>query len=399
MKRMFALILAAVVLLASMPMSASAATVTINVYNWGQYIADGSDGYLDVIEEFEKTYPNIKVNYMTFSDNETMYSKLKTGGSSYDVIIPSDYMIDQLIKEDMLEPLDFSNIPNFEKIDDSFKNLAYDPENLYSVPYTWGTVGIIYNKLYVNEEDIGSWDLLWNPTYAGKILMFSNPRDAFGIAQLLLGYSLNTEDPEELEAVAQKLREQKPLVQAYVMDEVYGKMERGEAWIATYYAGDYLMMLEENPDLGFYFPEEGYNLFVDAMCIPKGCEHKAEAELFINFLCSPEISGPNLEYLGYSTPISEAKEYMDESVTESDIAYPSEETLALGQAFSALSLEGTQRMNSLWLSVKTSDSSTTVFLILTIAAVVALILLWLFVKVRKRYKRARRCRKWKTQGA
>lgn len=395
-KRIVSLLLISALLVCALPLHANAATVTINVYNWGQYISDGTDGYPDVIEAFEKAYPDIKVNYMTFSDNETLYSKLKTGGSSYDVIIPSDYMVDQLIREDMLEPLDFSNIPNFSYVDDSFKNLSYDPENLYSVPYTWGSVGIIYNKNYVNEEDIGSWNLLWNSTYAGKILMFSNPRDAFGIAQLLLGYGLNTEDSEELAAATQKLREQKPLVQAYVMDEVYGKMERGEAWIATYYAGDYLMMLDENPDLGFYFPEEGYNLFVDAMCIPKGCQHKKEAELFINFLCSPEISGPNLEYLGYSTPISAAKEYMDESVTQSDIAYPDEETLALGQSFSALSQEGTQQMNALWLSVKTSDNSTTVFLILTVAAIVLLIFLWLFLKVRKRRKRAARCRKWRT---
>ena len=183
----------------------AADTVTINVYNWGQYISDGSDGCPNVIRDFEEAYPTIKVNYMTFDSNESMYTKLEAGGTSFDVIIPSDYMIDSLIKQDLLEPLDFSNIPNYKYIDKAFKNLDYDPENRYSVPYTWGCVGIIYNSKYVKEEDAGSWDLLWNKDYAGKILMFDNPRDAFAIGESLLGYRLNTEDPEELAAVAEKL--------------------------------------------------------------------------------------------------------------------------------------------------------------------------------------------------
>lgn len=393
--RLIALVIA-LLLLCGLSLPASAAqTVTINVYNWGQYISDGTDGYIDVIAEFEDAYPNIRVNYMTFDSNESMYTKLKTGGSSYDVIIPSDYMVEKLIAEDMLEELDFSNIPNFQYVDEAFRNPSYDPENRYSVPYTWGYVGIIYNTRYVQESDATGWELLWNSTYAGKILMFDNCRDAFGIAQLELGYSLNTEDSAELAATAQKLKEQKNLVQSYVMDQVFGKMERGEAWIAPYYAGDYLLMLEENPDLAFCIPEEGFNLFVDAICIPKGCQHKTEAEIFINFLTSPEISGQNLEYLGYSTPISAAKEYMDPEITENPIAYPSEEMLARGQTFSSLSLEGTQEMNNLWLTVKTSDDTTAKYLIITGAVIIAVILLWLFFKVRKRRQKARRCRKWK----
>ena len=397
MKRLLSIALLFVLLTALLPVQAQAAneTVTINVYNWGQYLSDGTDDYINVIEEFEAAYPNIKVNYMTYDSNESMYTKLKTGGSLFDIIIPSDYMVEKLIAEDMLEPLDMANIPNFQYIDESFRDPSYDPGSVYSVPYTWGGVGVIYNTNYVDEADTGGWELLWNEKYAGKILMFDNPRDAFAIAQLELGYDINTEDSTLLTLSANLLREQKPLVQMYVMDQVFDKMQRGEAWIAPYYAGDYLLMVEENPDLAFYYPEEGFNLFVDAVCIPKGSEHKAEAETFINFLLSPEICGQNLEYLGYSSPSSAAKEFMDPEVASDPIAYPDTETLARGLSFSSLSLEGTQEMNSLWLTVKTADTTTTVYLILTIAAVVLVVFLWGFVKFRKRRKKARRCRKWK----
>ena len=397
MKRLLSVVLLFVLLTALLPAQALAAgdTVTINVYNWGQYLSDGTDDYINVIEEFEAAYPNIKVNYMTYDSNESMYTKLKTGGSLFDIIIPSDYMVEKLIAEDMLEPLDMTNIPNFAYIDESFRDPSYDPGSVYSVPYTWGGVGVIYNTKYVDEADTGGWELLWNEKYAGKILMFDNPRDAFAIAQLELGYDINTEDSTLLTLSANLLREQKPLVQMYVMDQVFDKMQRGEAWIAPYYAGDYLLMVEENPDLAFYYPDEGFNLFVDAVCIPKGSEHKAEAETFINFLLDPEICGQNLEYLGYSSPSSAAKEFMDPEVASDPIAYPDEATLARGLSFSSLSLEGTQEMNSLWLTVKTADTTTTVYLILTIAAVVLVVFLWGFVKFRKRRKKARRCQKWK----
>ncbi len=364
--------------------SFAANSVTINVYNWGQYISDGTDGYIDVIDEFEKAYPNIKVNYMTFDSNETMYTKLQSGGSSYDIIIPSDYMIGKMISEDMLEPLDFNNIPNYKYIDDAYKNMAYDPENKYSVPYTWGCVGVIYNKKYVKEEDIGSWDLLWNQTYAGKILMFDNPRDGFAIVEHLLGYSLNSEDLSEYEAVTEKLKTQKNLIQSYVMDQIFDKLEREEAWIGPYYAGDYLTMVEENPDLGFYFPKEGFNLFVDAICIPKGCQHKAEAECFINFLTDPEIMGQNLEFLGYSVPATKAKDFMDPEVVESPIAYPDDETLSRGEAFASLSKEANQAMNECWLSVKTDDNVLGRYLIITGIAIALVIALWLFFKIKKK---------------
>ena len=328
--------------------------VTINVYNWGQYIAEGDEGAMDVIAEFEAAYPNIHVNYTTYDSNETMYSKLKTGGISVDVIIPSDYMIARLIDEDMLLPLDFDNIPNYQYIDEAYKNTAYDPDNVYSIPYTWGTLGIIYNSKYVDAADVGDWELLWNEKYAGKILMFGNSRDAFGIAQYLLGYDVNTTDDAELQACADKLIEQRPLVQQYVMDEIFDLMENEEAWIAPYYAGDYLLMADENPDLAFYHPSQGFNFFIDAMCIPSCAQNKEAAETFINFLCDPEIAGGNMDWIGYGTPESAAKEYMDPDMVNSEIAYPPQEVLGKGTTFLFLPQETNQRMEELWLQVKTN---------------------------------------------
>lgn len=366
--------------------------VTINVYNWGQYISDGTDGYLDVNAAFTEA-TGIEVNYMTFDTNESLYTKLKTGGSSYDIIVPSDYMAGRLIDEGLVQKLDFSNIPNYQYINEAYKNTAYDPNNAYSVPYTWGTVGVIYNKKYVDEADIGSWDLLWNDKYAGKILMFDNNRDAFAIAESRLGYSLNTTDSVAMTACAELLKQQKPVVQQYVMDQIFDKMTREEAWIAPYYAGDYLTMLEDNPDLGFFFPEEGFNLFIDCMMIPSSAEHKAEAEAYINFLLSPEVCGENLDYLGYSAPEDAAKEYMDPEVSSSDIAYPSTETLARSEAFLYLPTESNQLMDSLWLDVKTGDSEdTTVMMAVTIGIIVLALAILLIHSLRKKRRRARRCR-------
>ncbi len=394
-KRLFSLMLALLLLVCALPVPVSAAQETITVFNWGQYISDGTDDSLDVLAAFTEA-TGIKVNYLTFDSNESMYTKLKTGGATYDVIIPSDYMIGKLIAEDMLEPLDFSNIPNYQYIDDAFRGQAYDPEDRYSVPYTWGTVGLIYNTNYVSDADAESWACLWNAKYAGKILMFNNPRDAFAIGESMLGYSFNTEDRSELKDTADLLSLQKDLLQAYVMDQIFGMMERGEAWVAPYYAGDYLTMAEENPDLAFSYPVEGFNIFIDAMCIPKGCQNKAGAEAFINFLCDPEICAANLEYLGYSAPESAAKEYLDEELAASPVAYPDDETLARSASFNSLSLDTTQYMDDLWLSVKTSGANTTLYLILTIAAVLLVGLFFLISNIRKKRKKAQRCRKWKT---
>ena len=325
--------------------------ITLNVKNWGMNMADGTDGTMDLIAEFEKRYPHIDVNMSYYDSNETLFSQLSNGGITVDVIIPSDYMIDRMIAEDMLLELDFDNIPYFANVDEQFKNPAYDPENKYSVPYTWGTVGILYNTKYVDEADVTGWELLWNEKYAGKILMIDNSRDAFGIAQYLLGYSVNTTDKAELQACADKLAEQRPLVQQYVMDQIYSIMENEEAYIATYYAGDCMLMMEENPDLAFYLPEnQGFNLFTDAMCIPKCAKEKEAAELFINFMCDPEISGANMDYICYASPISAAKDYMEDYLKESEVVYPSEEVLKRGTAYAYLSEEITRYVENLYQS-------------------------------------------------
>ena len=328
-------------------------TITINVYNWGMNIADGTDDTMDVIAAFEEKYPHIKVNYSTYDSNEVLYTKLKNGGISVDVIIPSDYMIARMIEENMLLELDYNNIPNFSYVDETFRNPGYDPENKYSVPYTWGTVGILYNTKYVDPADVTGWELLWNAKYDDKILMFDNSRDAFGIAQYLLGYDVNTTDPEQLQACADKLAQQKPLVQQYVMDQIYSSMINEEAYIAPYYAGDCMLMMEENPDLAFYLPEnQGFNLFVDAMCIPTCSQQKEAAELFINFMCDPEVSAANMNYICYGSPISEAKKYMDEYLATSTVVYPDPSILERGTSYSFLPTDISRLVESLFMAVR-----------------------------------------------
>ena len=358
MKKLIALLLSCLLLCGCQPTQADpgentgAGKITLNIYNWGQYIADGSDGSLDIIAAFEKKYPNIHVNYSTFDSNEVMYTKLSSGGITVDLIFPSDYMVARMRQEGMLQELNFDNIPNYKYVDDTFKGMAYDPESKYSVPYTWGTVGIIYNTKYVDEADVTGWELLWNEKYADKILMFDNSRDAMAIAQYLLGFDVNTTDPDQLQACADKLAQQKPLVQQYVMDQIYDLMENEEAWIAPYYAGDYLQMTEVNEDLAFYFPSQGFNLFTDAMCIPTCAKEKEAAELFINFLCDPKISGANMDWVCYSTPISEAKQYLDPEVANDPSAYPPEQVLERGTAFDYLPPSVTRFVESLFLKVR-----------------------------------------------
>ncbi|MBQ3530179.1 MAG: extracellular solute-binding protein [Oscillospiraceae bacterium] len=327
--------------------------VTLNVMNWGQNIADGSDGTLDIIAAFEEKYPDIDVNYTTYDSNESLYAKLAGGGLTVDLIIPSDYMIARLKQENMLLPLNFDNIPNYKYVQEAFKNTAYDPENKYSVPYTWGTVGIIYNAKFVDEADVTGWELLWNEKYKGKILQFDNSRDAFGVAQFLSGISINTTDAEELRQSANKLAEQNPLVRQYVMDQIYSIMEGENAWIAPYYAGDCMMMMDANPDLRFYLPEEqGFNLFIDAMCIPTCSENKDAAEKFINFLCEPEISGANMDYICYGSPIEGARDYMDEYLAESDVIYPDQSILDKGVSYLFLPAETNRLMDNLFMEIR-----------------------------------------------
>ena len=363
MKKLIAIILALLLLCGCQPANpdptgdTGEGKITLNVYNWGQYIADGSDGSLDIIAAFEAKYPHIHVNYSTYDSNEIMYTKLASGGITVDVIIPSDYMVARLIQEGMLLPIDYDNIPNYQYIDENFRNMAYDPENLYTVPYTWGTVGIIYNSKYVDEADVTGWELLWNANYAGKILMFDNSRDAFGIASYLLGFDVNTTDEAQLHACAEKLAEQKPLVQQYVMDQIYDLLENEEAWIAPYYVGDYMTMAENNPDLKFFLPEnQGFNLFVDAMCIPTCAREKEAAELFINFLCEPEIAAANMDWVGYSVPLSAAKEYLDPDVVSDPVAYPSDELISHGSSYAHLPPSVTRFVETLFLEVRIGNN-------------------------------------------
>lgn len=331
--------------------------LSINVYNWGEYISTGADeGTLDVNGEFEKL-TGIKVNYTNYATNEELYAKLKGGAASYDVIIPSDYMISKMIGEGMIQKLDMDNIPNFSYIMDDFRNLAYDPENAYTVPYTWGTVGIIYDTTMIDipEEEI-DWDLLWNEDYADQILMFDNPRDAFAIAELMLGYSLNTEDKEELEQAAFKLRQQKRILQGYVMDEVFDKMGAGDALIAPYYAGDALTILDDNEDLGFVVPKSGTNRFIDAMCIPASSRQKEAAEMYINFMCEPDIAFANIDYICYSTPHQAAYEMLDEETQQSPVSYPDPEFVRdKTTIFVNLSDEANLTMQNLWTEMKSAE--------------------------------------------
>ena len=275
----------------------------VNVCSWGEYIDPA------LIDQFEEE-TGIRVNYQTAESNEALYSLLKSGGGDYDVIVPSDYMIAQLIEEDMLEELNYENIPNFALIDDRFKNLAYDPENKYTVPYTWGTVGIIYNQDMVDGE-ITSWSALYDEAYAGDVLLINNSRDAIGMALKYLGYSVNTTSEAEITQAYQLLAEatDKGVYQGKVMDAIFQKMEGGNAAIASYYAGDFLSMMDNTEEpLAFVVPEEGSNWFVDAMCLLKDAPHREEAEAWINFLTSTEASLANMDYIWYASPNREALE-------------------------------------------------------------------------------------------
>ncbi len=328
--------------------------VELNVANWGEYISDGSEGRVDVIDEFEKL-TGIKVNYTTYATNEELYAKMRAGAADYDIIVPSDYMVSKLYNEGMLADIDFSKIPNYANIDEKYKNLAFDPENRYSVPYFWGIVGLIYDKNKITEPDFG-WEILWDEKYADNLLMFDNPRDAFAIAENLLGLSLNSSDEASLKAAADKLREQKPLVQAYVMDEVFDKMAASEALVAPYYAGDAVTLMEENDHLGFVVPESGTNMFVDSVCIPKTSKNTDAAHLFINFLLEPQVGVANTYAVGYSTPNKKTFELLDDEMKNNGISYLDNDYLTNHtEAFSALPEEADKLMSELWTSIRSGE--------------------------------------------
>lgn len=318
----------------------------ITVYNWGEYI---DPSVLDTFEE----ETGIHVNYATFDTNESLYSTLSTGGYDIDVIIVSDYMVSRLIAENKLASLNFSNIPNFELIGEDYRNLNYDPENQYSVPYMWGTVGLIYNSTVIDEELI-SWGAMFNEQYKDQIVMIDNSRDAMAIALQYLGYHINTTDESELQEAYKLLENQKDIVQSYAMDQIFDKLESGEAAIGAYYAGDYLTMLENNPNLKFVIPEEGSNWFVDAMCIPVESTKQELAETFIDFLCRPEISTLNMEEIGYSSPVTEAVEdyIVDLDALSKTVMFPSSEVLSRCEIFTNLPENILKLYDSLWTKLK-----------------------------------------------
>ncbi len=332
MKRFVSLILCLVLLAGCFLLPGCGANEenVVNVYNWGEYIDES------IFEEFEAE-TGIRVNYATFASNEMMYSSIKGGGSSYDVIIPSDYMIARMISEDLLLELDFGQIPNMANLDSNYLNREFDPQQKYSVPYMWGTTGIIYNTTMVDEAPT-SWMDLFTTEMRGQVLIFDNPRDCIGLALKALGYSFNTTDMEEIQEAAELLMEQKEkgIVQAYVMDQIFDKMINNEAAIGTYYAGDYVIMAEENPDLAFCMPEEGANLFVDSMCVPTCCENYDNAMAFINFMCRDDIVLRNCDMVGYSTPSATALEKMDPDMAEDPVIYPSDEVLEKCESFGGL---------------------------------------------------------------
>lgn len=369
---------------------------TLNVYNWGEYIDDEE---IDVISQFERL-TGCEVNYTTFESNENMYSKLSGGGVSYDIIIPSDYMIERLIKEGMLVELDYDNIPNYDKyfdkedygyfVDDEINGHTIED---YGIIYNVGTTILIYNTDYIKEKP-DSWSILWDEQYKGKVLMFNNPRDSFAIAQAMLGQDFNSESIEDWDAAANLLLEQRQKVKpTYVMDEIFNLMESGDYYLGVYYAGDFELMksdLEEKGKdfLDYAFPKEGVNTFYDAMCIPNSTQNKKGAEAFINFMLEPEVALANAEYIYYATANKAVLENEDYSLAESEAVYPPEEFIANAQQFHDISSENLQYMSTLWMKVKGTSGSGVLYIVFfsCIAAVVVVIIITALKKKRmKKY--------------
>lgn len=349
--------------------------VSLNVYNWGLYISDGSDESVDVISAFEEL-TGIKVNYTTFDTNESMYAKLKSGGASYDVIFPSDYMLGKMANEGMLLPLNKENIPNLAGISELYLDKEYDPGNVYSVPYMWCMVGITYNKDMVDEADLEQgWNLLWDPRYTGQILQFNNSRDCFAMALKTLGRSMNPTSTQDIDDALVKLQEQKPLVQAYVMDEVFDKMEGGEAALAPYYTGDGLTMIAENPSLGMFIPEEGTLQCVDAMCIPASSQNQEAAEMFINYMCEVDVALQNALFIQYTSPVEAVRELLPAELRDSELMYPDPALIERSEYPSVISDELNSAMDMAWSQMKSFDDTgnqwlVPVFLLVAIAMTV-----------------------------
>ena len=319
------------------------------VYNWGEYIDP------EVLTMFEEE-TGIDIVYEEFETNEILYPKISSGAIAYDVLCPSDYMIQRMIENDLLSEINFDNIPNLKNIGKQYleQSRQFDPENKYSVPYCWGTVGILYNKMMV-DEPVDSWSILWDPKYKDNILMQDSVRDAFGVTLKYLGYSLNSIDLDELTEAKNLLIEQKPLVQAYVIDQVRDKMIGNEAALGVIYSGEAIYTQKENPNLEYVIPKEGSNIWIDSWVIPKNAEHKENAEKFINFLCRPDIALMNFEYITYSTPNEAARELIeDESIRNSEIAFPDLSKYDNLETFQYLGTEADQVYGDLWNKVKSS---------------------------------------------
>jgi spermidine/putrescine transport system substrate-binding protein len=407
-KKLIAVMLAALtvmLVLASCGGVSDSGSVTLYVYNWGEYISDGSEDSLDVNKAFEE-YCNsseaimaltggkkVKVNYSTYASNEDLYAKLESKTVSYDVVVPSDYMIARLIKEGLLQKIDTSKIENYVNIDDKFKNLYFDENNEYCVPYTYGTVGIIYNTKGVDAKDVEeqSWALMWNEKYSGNILQFNNPRDAFATAQFYQGSSANSTDEKVWRDAAELLKKQKSVVSGYVMDEVFNKMKSGSALIAPYYAGDFLTMYEDNEDLAFYYPKEGTNVFVDAMCVPANAKSPELAAEYINFMLSEEIAIANAETICYASPnklVYENEDYKADMAEihddVMDILYGyNDENM---EYFHDLPDDTRNLMNDLWEELKVDSGTSSVIYIVFGVIAAAVIAVVIIVLVRKKKK-------------
>lgn len=402
MKKIFSALLLLVValVLVSCGETEQGSAQTLYVYNWGEYISDGSEDSVNTNAEFEKYCKeklglDVKVNYSTYSSNEDLYAKLSSGAVSYDVIFPSDYMLARLASEGLLLELNpKENIGNYDYIDDSFKGLYYDPDEKYSVPYTYGTVGVIYNTEMVNanDEDLGKWSLLWDEDYSGNILQFNNPRDAFGTAQFYLGYSINSNDENEWREALQKLKEQKNVVQGYVMDEIFNKLKGGSAAIAPYYAGDFFTMYADNELLDFYYPEGSTNVFVDAMCIPHNAKSPDLAAEYINFMLTKEIAIANAEYICYASPNSLVfedegyVEYMQEEIHPDAISILYDFEMEGMEFYHDLPTETRMLMNELWeeLKIESSLGKAVYIICLVIVAVIAAGAIYYFIRKKKR---------------
>ena len=430
MKRFLITFLALSLLLMLLPLfsacSDSEEVVTLYVYNWGEYISDGSEGSLDVNAAFEEWYAannpgkRVKVNYSLFSSNEDMYAKLVSGATKYDIVIPSDYMVERLLKEGWLLPLNTEDIPNLQYVDLSAIGIEGKPyydideegsDKTYSVPYTYGTVGIIYNKSMLREEDLakieageGSWDIMWDPYYSGNILQFNNSRDAFATAMFKKfkeNCDVNTTDDEMWQAALDELMAQKPLLQGYVMDEIYNKMGGGSAALAAYYAGDFFTMFEDNEDLGFFYPKEGSNVFVDSMCIPTTSQHPEIATQYINFMLSEEAAIANAEYICYASPnrlVRESEDY----VASMEKIHPDAMSILYGinsdelpqykvqnlQFYKNLDEQELVLLNNLWekLKLQSSIGSSIMVIACTIAGTATAVGVFFYVRRKKRQR-------------